>query len=425
MNDLMFKNLLIDYINDPENSDLNFSLALYYYSIGQTASAVSFFIRTAERTKDDLQKYECLLMAAKCFEHQGSRAFSVKGLLQHALSLFPKRPEAYFLLAKYYEGEKKDGSWFDCYMISSIGLNVVDFSSIPLSIDVDYPGKYALLFQKALSSWWCGLCEESRTLFIDLLKNYTMEEQFKVATINNLKMFGAFNTKKINYYTKDKHKHLRINFNDSELIEKNYSESYQDMFVLTMLGGKKNGHYVEIGAGNSFYGSNTALLEQQYNWKGVSIDFNEDFVASHARERKNLCVLRDATLINYDKFLSALDFPTTIDYLQIDCDPSETSYKILTTIPFEKYKFAVITYEHDDYSDVNNVYKEKSRKYLSSYGYVMVVGDIAPDDWRNYEDWWVHPDLINPSILSAMLSASNLTKNAEEYMFDKLNDKKV
>ena len=55
MNDIMFKNLLIDYINDSENSDLNFSLALYYYSIGQTASAVSFIIRTVERTKGDLQ----------------------------------------------------------------------------------------------------------------------------------------------------------------------------------------------------------------------------------------------------------------------------------------------------------------------------------------------------------------------------------
>ena len=55
----------------------------------------------------------------------------------------------------------------------------------------------------------------------------------------------------------------------------------------------------------------------------------------------------------------------------------------------------------------------------------MVVGDIAPDDWRNYEDWWVHPDLINPSILSAMLNTSKLTKNAEEYMLDRLNDEEV
>lgn len=415
-----FKNLLLSYIVDSENDDTNFKLGVYYYSIGQTASAVSFFIRTAERTTDDLVKYQCLLLAARCFELQGSRGFSVKGLLQHALALFPKRPEAYFLLAKYYEAENKDGSWFDCYTISSIGLDVVDFSSQPLSIDVGYPGKYGILFEKALSSWWCGLCEEAKNLFIELLKNYSMLPIFRNATINNLRQFGAFNTKQIAYYDSSKHSDLICKFQDSETIEKNYAESYQDMFVLTMLNGKKGGRYLEIGAGDPFYGSNTALLEKQFGWTGVSIDINEEFVAAHRRERKNECVLRDATLIDYHKFLSGLDYNETIDYLQIDCDPSEISYKILMAIPFEKYKFAVITYEHDDYSDVDKVYKDRARKYLSNYGYVLVAGDIAPDDWRNYEDWWVHPDLVDPSVLAMMIDVSNKTKNAQNYMLGKL-----
>jgi tetratricopeptide (TPR) repeat protein len=425
MSEIEFKNLIVSYIIDSENPDLNFKIALHYYSIGQTASAVSFFIRTAERAPDDLLKYQSLLLAARCFESQGSRGFSVKGLLQHALALLPSRPEAYFLLAKYYESEKKDGSWFDCYLITSVGLNVIDFSVGPLPIDVGYPGKYAILFEKALSSWWCGLCEESKNLFVDLLKNYNMSDTFRVAVINNLKHFGAFNTKSIKYYTKEKHNELCYQFVDSDHIEKNYSESYQDMFVLTMLNGKKHGTYLEVGAGNPFYGSNTALLEQKFLWKGLAIDFDENFVAAHNKERKNQCILRDATLIDYDKFLSGLEFPTVIDYLQIDCDPSETSYKVLTTIPFEKYKFAVITYEHDEYSDVNKTYKEKSRKYLSNYGYVMVVGDIAPDDWRNYEDWWVHPDLVDSDILAKMLDVSNKTKNAEDYMLGKLNGEKT
>jgi len=197
------------------------------------------------------------------------------------------------------------------------------------------------------------------------------------------------------------------------------------MFVLTMLNGKKNGKYLEIGAGAPFYGSNTALLEQKFDWTGVAIDFSEEFVAAHGKERKNLCVLRDATLINYDKFLSGLDFPNTIDYLQIDCDPSETSYKVLTSIPFEKYKFAVITYEHDDYSDTTSSYKERARKYLKNYGYVLVVSDIAPDEWRNYEDWWVHPDLVDPSIISLMTNVNDKTKNAKSYMLGKLNDEEI
>ena len=34
----------------------------------------------------------------------------------------------------------------------------------------------------------------------------------------------------------------------------------QDMFVLTVLNGKTNGTYLEIGSGDPFIGSNTALL---------------------------------------------------------------------------------------------------------------------------------------------------------------------
>jgi hypothetical protein len=67
MSEIEFKNLIISYIIDSENPDLNFKIALHYYSIGQTASAVSFFIRTAERAPDDLLKYQSLLFAARCF----------------------------------------------------------------------------------------------------------------------------------------------------------------------------------------------------------------------------------------------------------------------------------------------------------------------------------------------------------------------
>jgi hypothetical protein len=35
------------------------------------------------------------------------------------------------------------------------------------------------------------------------------------------------------------------------------------------------------------------------------------------------------------------------DYLQLDCDPPSVTYDILTKIPFDEHKFAVITYEHD------------------------------------------------------------------------------
>ena len=82
-------------------------------------------------------------------------------------------------------------------------------------------------------------------------------------------------------------------------------------------------------------------------------------------------------------------------------------------MPFDTHKFAVITYEHDYYCDETKSFQEKSRKYLESYGYIRVVNNISPDDNRPYEDWWVHPDLVEHKIISEMMNISDETKKAE------------
>lgn len=412
--------MLVNFAMDPDDAEHNFILAIYYDSIGQTASAVSYYIRTAERTDDDLLKYECLIKAGECFIKQGTRAFSVKGMFQHAVALMPKRPEAYFLLSRFHEREAKEGDWFLCYMISSIGLEVCDFDQPPLRTPNEYPGKYGLLFEKAISSWWCGLCEESRNLLRQLAKDPALNELYKNIVLSNLQKLNGLNTKTITHYDRNKHDQLRYKFLGSDSIERNFSESYQDMFVLTMLNGKRSGTYLEIGAGNPFYGNNTALLEKQFGWTGISLDIDEKFVEAHGRERKNTCLLKDATKIDYTKFLGGLGMDRNIDYLQLDCDPPEVTYKILLTMPFEEYKFAVITYEHDAYCDKTNSFREKSRKYLESFGYKLVVNDIAPDEWRNYEDWWVHPELVDPKILEKMTLLNENTKPAESYMLSRI-----
>lgn len=417
--EVQLTDLLNAYILEPEDAENNFALALYYNNIGQTAAAISYYIRTAERTLDDLLKYECLIKAAACFDKQGTRSFSVKGMLQHAVALLPKRPEAYFLLSRYYEREAKEGDWFLCYMMSSVGLTVCDFNSPPLRTDIDYPGKYGLLFEKAVSSWWCGLCSESAEIFQDLIANYKLDDVHKTAVLSNLQRLNVTRTKSLTLFDKDKHSQLRVKFNNSDKVKQNYSESYQDMFVLTMFNGKQNGTYLEIGAGNPYYGNNTALLEKEFSWTGISLDVDPVFVDAFSKERKNPCILKDATLVDYDKFLTGLGFSKNIDYLQLDCDPPEVTYKILVSLPLEKYKFGVITYEHDYYCDESKSFREKSRKYLESFGYMLVVNDIAPDEWRTYEDWWVHPDLVDPNILIKMQDLSGSIKKAETYMLNK------
>ena len=169
-------NLLYDFILDSQNPEKNYNLADYYENIGQTASAISYYLRTAERTQDKLLQYECLLRASICFDKQGSRNFTVKGLLQNSIAILPKRPEAYYLLAKFYSKENKNGCWNDCYLISTIAEDIVDKDCKSLNSDVSYPGFYGILYYKALSGWWCGLCGESKKLFTKLLIDYNLSE---------------------------------------------------------------------------------------------------------------------------------------------------------------------------------------------------------------------------------------------------------
>jgi hypothetical protein len=168
--------LLYDYIQNTELAENNYNLAVYYENIRQTASAVSYYLRTAERTQDKVLQYECLLRASICFDNQGSRNFTVKGLLQNAISILPKRPEAYYLLAKFYSKENKDGCWNDCYLISTIAESIVDKDCKELNNNISYSGFHNILYYKALSGWWCGLCGESKKLFTKLLSEYDLSE---------------------------------------------------------------------------------------------------------------------------------------------------------------------------------------------------------------------------------------------------------
>lgn len=411
---------LYNYIQDPENSDFNFNLALEYEKIGQTASAISYFIRAADRTEDLNLAYECLLRCAQCFNNQGNREYTVKGLYQHAISIFPKRPEAYYLYSRYLEWIKQ---YAECYMICNLALEFVDFDvETTLRTNIDYPGKYGIIFEKAVSSYWWGKGMESRSLFQKLVNEYwdEMDETHKQMVESNITRLGSGpESQAFTYYSKEDYDKLRFKFKDSEKIERNYSQVYQDMFILSMLNGKKNGTYVEIGGGDPFVGNNTALLETQYDWTGISFELNEDFVSSYNQQRKNPIFFQSALTANYKQIFKHTFDSDVIDYLQLDIEPARNTFEALLAIPFENYKFAVITYEHDYYVDVTKSYRNKSRNYLKMLGYELIVNDVSPDGISNFEDWWVHPDLVDAEILKIMKDCNEKTKKAKNYMLNK------
>jgi hypothetical protein len=149
-----------------------------------------------------------------------------------------------------------------------------------VSSNLGYEGAYQLQFQKAVTAWWIGRSKESRDEFIKLVnQGPTLSERYQKMVQSNITSLGSGPDPFLRYH-KGFYDQLRHKFPGAETIEKNFSQTYQDMFTLSMLNGKRNGTYFEIGAADPFHGSNTALLEQ-FGWTGTSLE-----ILPHEVEKK-------------------------------------------------------------------------------------------------------------------------------------------
>ena len=394
--------ILKQYIQEPRNPTICFKLGWEYEKIGQTSSAAGLYLRATEFGDDVELNYEAMLRMALCFEKQGDRWFMIKGLILRAISLLPNRPEAHNLLARTYERCK---DWQEGYTAAVVGKKMG--TDKPNSItDLEYVGDWMFDFEKAVCSWWIGLFDESLHLFREL-KGKKLTDSYRQSVINNLLALGS-NWKAPIQYNKDNYHNLRYKFKGAENIERNYSQCFQDLFVLSMKNGEK-GTYLEIGCADPYYGNNTALLEQ-LGWSGISLDIDHQWGQKWS-EKGRKCQIANALEYDYN-------LPDLVDYLQIDCDPPSVSFEVLKRIPFHTTEFRVITFEHDHYTDETKSIRDKSRKYLKSYGYELVVSNISPDDYSPYEDWWVHPDLIDHKIIEIMKDISDSPKKSDKYIYD-------
>jgi tetratricopeptide (TPR) repeat protein len=397
------------FINDPYNANKTFELAEFYFTQGHYASAMSFYLRTGEYSEISDKTYEALLMVAKSLSTLTRRPVTELGLWLNALNLEPGRPEAYLFLSEYYEKQK---NYHQMYSYALMGLRVYANAKTVTS-NLNYENAYQLKFQKAVAAWSIGRGNEAREIFLDLVADSNiLSDKYKKLVQTNITSLGSGPDPFLRYH-KGLHEQLMYKFPGSETIVKNFSQSYQDMFVLSMVNGKKNGTYFEIGAADPFHGNNTALLEK-WGWTGTSLEILEPEVNKFKQQRKNEIILCDATKFDYSVLKGH------IDYLQVDCEPPATTYEILTMLPWDQCTFGVITYEHDHYTDVSGSFRKKSRNFLLSKGYLLVASNIAPNDTSCYEDWYVHPKHVDKNIIKKMLAADDSIKNAEKYMFGKL-----
>jgi hypothetical protein len=170
-------------------------------------------------------------------------------------------------------------------------------------------------------------------------------------------------------------------------------------FVLGMTEAKKNGTYVEIGAFHSEKGSNTHILERNYDWRGVAFDIKQEFADEYNTNRNNICLVHNAVTFDYSKYFEENNYPKQIDFLQVDIDPgfddrgciqctSIDCLLALIAVPLNRYRFSVIAFEHDTLMNPKNItVRDAAREILLGLGYVLVKR------W-SYEDWWVDPRVV-------------------------------
>ena len=126
--------------------------------------------------------------------------------------------------------------------------------------------------------------------------------------------------------------------------------------------------------------------------------------------------MKDARLVNYRQILDEHHFPVNIDYLQIDLDVNNRStldtFLLFNDTVFDKYKFATITFEHDIYTGNYFDTQAISRKILIERGYILVFPDVSvfwEGSYKPFEDWYVHPDLVNMQQINAIKSDVSMT----------------
>lgn len=207
------------------------------------------------------------------------------------------------------------------------------------------------------------------------------------------------------------------------------SQIGQDIWVHSVLGNKSNGYFIELGACDGLYYSNTLFFERNLNWNGICIEPNNnymeelkknrkcnisnDLVYSHEGEKVNfaLCeatsgIIDDnigpftkkdtyvlKTTNTLENILSKYNAPKIIDYLSLDVEGQE--YNILSTFPFDKYKFRCITVEHNA-PHVGIKPQMLIREILEKNGYTFVKGNDDVNNWAHgpIDDFYINSTII-------------------------------
>ena len=401
--EMEIEKLLEIYCLDTENPENNFNLGVWYENSGHTAPAVSYYLRCAEIASetDSLLAYEALIRGSYCYDKQGTRDNSARSLLWQAQVFLPNRPEAYFLLARFAE---KRGWWQDCYSTAHLALTYCDFNQPSLRTDIEYPGHYGLIFEKAISAWWWGKHNECISLFTDILTSY---ENVKIEYIksihDNLNMMGIEIpiSKSSNQLIQNNKFSLSETFDWSEL-------TYEDIITIDReiiheqvyrfwRDVKENDIVVDIGASVGPFvcsilpnkprkvycvePSKTLLKSLAKNCVEYLMDYTDNplVYTNHAIIDESIDEVnifghsRDFTGITFNEFIKNYNLQK-VNFLKIDCEGGEYNVFKDENMDFLLHNVEFIAMEtHLNYSGCREKFKNFRDKYLVQFDNFKVM----------------------------------------------------
>lgn len=87
-------------------------------------------------------------------------------------------------------------------------------------------------------------------------------------------------------------------------------QSEQDKFVVNILKNKQNGFFIEIGSNDPININNTYILENRYNWKGIMIEYSDEWLNDYKKHRPNsIHIIK----INYKELFISNNVPPFIE----------------------------------------------------------------------------------------------------------------
>lgn len=173
-----------------------------------------------------------------------------------------------------------------------------------------------------------------------------------------------------------------------------YSQAGQDRFVKAVLVDSEqlfDGTFLDVGCCHPTELSNTHALEQ-LGWRGLLIDNDPGAIALCQQQRMSPATLFNVADSMFTDFLR-LAFGTrkVTDYLSLDVDSA--TVPALVNILATGQQFRVITVEHDAYR-FGDAPRAAIRKMLLKLGYEFVCQDVCSVEGYAFEDWFVHPALV-------------------------------